>query len=156
MEHRKCRPRAINKDDAISGRVLKSTPYLLLSASHSAPAQVDQRAERVEGEEPPDGLAAANLAGGTTAKIVLRERNDRERDRDEPDDLSLFTWRALSEWCLRHWWPPLLLAGVLACPRGVGASEPSPFQGPRTYAWAAAGATIWWITRSQVRRPRLR
>jgi hypothetical protein len=64
-----------------------------LTASNSAPAQVDQRTKRVEREEPPDGFAAADLAGGTTAKIVLREGDDRERERDEPD-LSLFTWGA--------------------------------------------------------------
>lgn len=71
-------------------------------ASNPAPAKVDQRPKGVEGDEAPDDLAAADLTGRAAAKIVLRHGDDPEREDDEPDDLSLFSWRALSEWCLRQ------------------------------------------------------
>ena len=54
------------------------------------------------------------FSGSSNVSTPLSHGDDRKREREEPDDLGLFTWRALSERFLCQRWPPLLLAGVPA------------------------------------------
>jgi hypothetical protein len=59
------------------------------------------------------------FSGSSNVSTPLSHGDDRKREREEPDDLGLFTWRALSEWCLCQTLASVAAGGRVGVPRHV-------------------------------------
>ena len=82
------------------------------------------------------------FSGSSNVSTPLSHGDDRKREREEPDDLGLFTWRALSEWCLCQTLASVAAGGRVGVPRHVPPRDRSEAMIPSAWAcYAATGAS---------------